>query len=268
MKKSVFIGIAIALTVVLCVGVSFALEGDDGRKLYGKHYQFNIIGMPNGNGIGGDSSNGNTIMVPLDTVKLTIPGVTPPDCPDNYPDSTVIDDTTPVGKTKDQLIKFTDQELADKTKIYFNDDSECPSVPTGFEIVDRDATDGEAHVCLETGANGAMIYDVYIRILGKPNKCMDINGLVYYDGSGHPDAGWYWSGTVLLKRKGGKSTFINANDLFDIWWCDTWSADTTPECTSASEYSVFSTLFDGYMWQINNHGARIVQVRLYPVLVD
>ena len=266
MKKSVFICTAVVLTVVMSIGISFALNGDDGRKLNGPHYQFNIIGHPNS--INGDNSNGKTIMVPLETEhNLIIPNYTPPECPDDYPEDPVVDEPSPVGRTKDQLIKFLDTELANKVKIYFNDDVLCDGV-TGFDIVDRDATDLRADICLPTESDGTMMYDVYVRILGKPNKCIDINGLVYYDGSGYEDAGWYWAGSVFLARKGGKSIFINANDLFDIEWCTSWSADPTPVCLSSQEYSVFSNLFDGYMWQINNYGARNVQVRLYPVLAD
>ena len=264
MKKTVFISLAIVLTVLMSIGVSFALTGNDGEKLNGPHYQFNMIGHPNS--ISGDYSNGNTIMVPLETeYNLIIDGYTPPECPDDYPDpnDAMVDEPTPVGKTKNQLIKFLDNDLANKVKIYFNDDDMCDGV-TGFEIVDRDATDLRADICLPTESDGTMLYDVYVRILGKPNKCLDINGLVYYDGSGYEDAGWYWAGSVFLARKGGKSIFINANQLFDIEWCTNWNL-TTGLCTASQEYSVFSNLFDGYMWQINNHGARNVQVRLYPV---
>lgn len=240
--------------------MAFALTGNDGEKLNGPHYQFNIIGHPNS--ISGDNSNGNAVMVPLVTENnLIVEGHTPPVCPDDYPDDPVVDEPSPVGKTKQDLIKFSDTELANKVKIYFNDDEKCADV-TGFDIVDRDATDLRADICLPTD-DGTMLYDVYVRILGKPKR-MDINGLVYYDGSGYEDAGWYWAGSVFLARKGGKSTFINANDLFDIEWCTNWDLGTGL-CTASQEYSVFSDLFDGYMWQINNYGARNVQVRLYPV---
>src|SRR3972149_2917125 len=66
MKKLIFMSIVFALTIALCYGTTFALQSEDGTKLSGKHYQFNIIGHPNNN-FSGDYSNGRTIMVPLKT---------------------------------------------------------------------------------------------------------------------------------------------------------------------------------------------------------
>jgi hypothetical protein len=273
MKNTISAGLAVVLAVVLSAGACFALEGSDGRKLSGPHYQFNLIGKPHDwecNGKCAESS-GNTIMVDLVTESnLIIDGYTPETCPDDYSDAPVVDDPSPKGKKNDEIIKFDDIDLAQKTRIYFNDDDLCGETVESFKIADRDATDNRADICLPLGENDYPEYNVYVRILGKPNKCMDINGLVFYDDTTYEsefyDTGWYWTGSVFLARKGGKSIFYNADDLFDIEWCTGWedNMDGTYTCTSAEEYSVFSNLFPDYVWQINNYGARNVQVRLYP----
>lgn len=280
MKKILMVTLVFALTLSLGLDVAFALTGNDGRKLSGPHYQFNIIGKPSEWVCQGNcaESNGKTIMIDLETETLRIREypLYPEECPNDYTDlPPIIDDERPVGKKNTDIIKYTQDDVANKTKIYFNDSEMCDGVD-GFDIVDRDATapDLEAHICLPVGPapEGAMLYNVYVRILGKPNKCMDINGLVHYTdttgGDGFYDTGWYWSGSVVLARKGGKSIFINVDDLFDIWWCTDWNVndDGSLTCTDAEEYSVFNEIFDGYMWQINNYGVRNVQVRLYPVV--
>lgn len=256
MKKFLFLSIVCCLALGLSFGVGFA-----GNSLPNTPFvKFNIIGKPGAWTCEGKcaESNGKTIMVDLETEKLRISGVTPTICPDDYPEDPVVDDQP--GDYKFVSVAT----MLNKTKIYFNDETNCAGV-SGFDIVDRDATAGDlrADICLPTD-NGEMIYDVYVRILGKPNKCMDINGFVFWDDSAAPGfktTGWYWSGSVLLARKGGKSEWVLANDLFDIWWC---SEITAGVCTGVeAEISVFSDFFVDYIWQVNNYGTRIVQVRFY-----
>lgn len=273
MKNTILVVLTVLLVAMLSAGAAFGLEGNDGRKLNGPHYQFNLIGKPHDWDCNGKcaESNGNTIMVDLVTQSnLIIEGFTPETCPEDYSDPVFVDEPSPAGKKNDQIIKFDDATVMQKTRIYFNDRDLCGEVVENFKIADRDATDNRADICLPLGDNSYPEYNVYVRILGKPNKCMDINGLVYYDDSlidsEFYDTGWYWTGSVFLGRKGGKSIFYNADELFDIEWCTEWedSGDGTYLCTSAEEYSVFSDIFPDYVWQINNYGARNVQVRLYP----
>ncbi len=66
-----------------------------------------------------------------------------------------------------------------------------------------------------------------------------------------------------MNRTKGKQVFINANDLFNVWWC---TVDTTTDTCmgDAQEISVFSDAFDSYFWNILNDGVKLVQVRIYP----
>ena len=121
----------------------------------------------------------------------------------------------------------------------------------------RNALDGDATILVPQSMLDAttkgILFDVYIRVLGKPNQCMKIDGYAYDSATG------YWlTGTLYISRKGGKSTFMKINDMFEVQFCA-----TPPDCTPA-ETSVFADVFEDYFWSITNDGTRIVQVRIYP----
>jgi len=280
MKKIILV---FGLILLLSVGAAFALESQDGRKLSGPHYGFNIVGHPkNVKCIGGDESNGRAIMVPLKTT----PGpselqCTPPKGEYPDPQNVFIDDMAPTWST----------QAPTGARIYF----QCgPS----FEIMDRDGCDSNgARIQVEcteevdpldpANTQQVIAYDVYIRVLGKPSTCMNITGYAYQLDELHQL--WFQTGTVYLNRTGGKSVFVKATDLFDVWWCDVRevSGDVDAigspigdddgkcetgeacECTTTPvELSVFNDIFDEYFWNILNDGTRLVQVRLYPRLAQ
>ena len=278
MKKIVLV---FGLILLLGVGAAFALESQDGRKLSGPHYQFNIVGHPkNVKCISGDDSNGRAIMVPLKTT----PGpnelqCTPPKGEYPDPQNVFIDDMAPTWST----------QAPTGARIYF----QCGD---SFQIMDRDACDSNgAKIQVECttapdplnpeGTQQVIAYDVYIRALGKPSTCMNITGYAFQLDDLHQL--WFQTGTVYLNRSTGKSVFVKATDLFDVWWCDVREisgdvdANGNPigdddqicetgeacECfTAPIELSVFNDIFDEYFWNILNDGTRLVQVRLYPRL--
>jgi hypothetical protein len=268
MKRSTIFGLVFALVLVTGYGSAFALTSADGTKLSGPHEQFNLIGHPNHhnnqNCIGGDDSNGRAIMIPLKNVSgpsdLVCNAEAGPD------DQTVFID--------DQYPTWVTQEPAG-AKIYFK----CGD---SFDIIDRDACDTngatiqvkcdtETDPLNPSGTQDVIAYDVYIRVLGKPDTCMNIEGFAY-DGQGL----WFNSGTVYLNRTGKKSTFVKVTDLFDVWWCNVvevsgngnGTCETGEQCACETgtevELSVFNDVFDNYFWNILNDGTRLVQVRLYP----
>jgi hypothetical protein len=271
MKKTIVFSLVLALVLVIGYGSSFALTASDGTKLSGPHEQFNIIGHPNKRGnngcISGDNGNGGAIMIPLKNVG----GPNELVCnegPNPGEQTVFVDDEYPTWVT---------QEPAG-AKIYF----ECGD---SFDIIDRDGCDNngatiqvkcdtEPDPLDPTNTQDVIAYDVYIRALGKPNTCMNIEGFAYDDGQGL----WFWSGTVYINRDSKKSTFVKATELFDVWWCnveevagdlignDDSVCETGEECVCADtpvELSVFNDVFDNYFWNIINDGTRIVQVRLY-----
>jgi hypothetical protein len=138
-----------------------------------------------------------------------------------------------------------------------------------FEILDRDATDGNgakiqiptAMILNEATAQeeAVITVDIYMRVLGKPLKCIDIRGLAY-DATQNL---YFWAGTVHLNRKRGKSSFISANELFNVQYCQV--DELNGGCLEDTEVnvSVFNSVFQDYFWDILNDGTRLVQVRLY-----
>ena len=258
MKK--FLRFILVFGLTLALGSGFALAGNG--SLSGKHYQFNIIGSPNG--ISGDNSNGRTIMVPLVVKKVnknsefscTLDGEDQFEYVEDQPGSNYANDPNDPENLTYQV---------KGVKLVFE-----PSEDGEFAILDRDATDGLARILVPNtiGEDSDDGVDVFIRILGKPYACMAIDG-VAYDADQASSGMWYYSGHVTLNRKSGKSVFQNINDLFDVWYCDTWTFNLTTEvweCTDSNieEISVFSDVFEEYFWDIQNFGSRIVQVRLYP----
>lgn len=225
MKKTVL------LLVLLALAAPAAAQD---VKLSGPHYQFNIIGSPRG--ISGDTSNGRTIMVPLKNG-------TGPDQIYCEADQYVLHDD--LGPT------FSAQAPAG-VKLYFQ-----PS--NTFEIVDRDATDGSATIKVPVSGD-QITFDIYLRVLGKPNTCMDINAYAFDS----VQQLYFWAGSVDVNRKAGRSTYVKVNYLFDVWYCQV--DPLTGACTAGTseELSVFNNVFSSYFWSILNDGTRLVQVRLYP----
>jgi hypothetical protein len=126
---------------------------------------------------------------------------------------------------------------------------------TDFAITDRNAIDdGNATIQVPASmlaeSTRGILFDVYIRVMGKPLQCMEIEGYAY-DGSYY-----YNSGSVYLSKK-AKTTFVKINDLFDVYYCDPGAT------TCDNEISVFADVFDSYFWELYNDGTKVVQVRIY-----
>ncbi len=236
MRKTIGINVAVLVFVmVFTSGTAFAGNTATGNQApSGPHWNINIIGHPKG-GIGGDDSSGHSIMIPL----RNVPGTDKLEC---LPGVQVVDDkgqTTTVEPTG--------------ARIYF--------VPGDhFEIIDRDATDSNgATIMVPVGdpdpVTGDMPakFDVYVRVLGKPNQCMKIDAYAYDS----DQALWYQTGTISVSRTTGKSVFVRANELFTICIWD----PVQLKCVDFR--SVFNDVFDSYFWNILNDGTRLVQLRLY-----
>jgi hypothetical protein len=247
MRRTAVLGMALAFVLVLGLGSGFALTAEGGDKLSGPHFQFNLIGHPKG-GIGGDTSGGRSIMVPLKTAN----GSASMTCD---VDGVVIED--------DIAPKYTTQVMGG-VKLYF----EVSNQVGQFTIVDRDATDGVAKILVPASMlnnDDTIKFDIYIRALGKPNTCMNINAYAFDDAQ----VLYFYAGSAYISRRTGKSVFVKANDLFDVWWCQVNKVNpadpTTWVCAAGTEVnlSVFDDKFESYFWQILNDGSRNVQVRIY-----
>lgn len=237
MRKTIGLNVVmLVIAMAFTSGTAFAGKAITGSGApSGPHWNINIIGHPKG-GIGGDYSSGHAIMIPLRNVArrgdlvCDVDGVR------------LVDDIAPTWETSEPT----------GAKIYF--------VPGDhFEIMDRDATDSDgARIMVPVdSATGDIKFDVYMRVLGKPNQCMNIKAYAY----DLEQNLWFLAGTVYVSRNTGKSTFVRANDLFRVWFCKVDT--TTNNCTDTTNLSVFDDVFESYFWNILNDGTRLLQVRLY-----
>ena len=227
---------AILVLVLLIIAAPAAAQVMPDLKLSGPHFQFNIIGSPKG--ISGDLSNGRAIMVPLKNANgPDLPSIT---CEaDNYV----------IGRDGEPA-PYTAEQIPAGARLHFQ-------AGPAFAILDRDATDGDATIQVPV-VGDVMRYEIYLRVLGKPNTCMDINAFAY----DLQQNLYFWAGSVDVNRKTGKSTWVKVNYLFDVWFCQV--DPVTHACTTAAEeLSVFNNTFEDYFWNILNDGTRNVQVRLY-----
>lgn len=140
---------------------------------------------------------------------------------------------------------------------------------SSMDIADRDATDGYAEIQVPQDWENATSIDLYIRVLGKPGGCISAAAFVY-DGSYY-----FYAGTATFKRKAGQSTFVDAGELTNVWYCPDGSAVIPDGTTSnahdyacmsgdveveAVELQVFDSVFTEYFWDVTNAGVRVMQV--------
>jgi hypothetical protein len=254
---------AIALAALLAASPAVA-QGGGGTKgngaPKGKFEKFLLVapGNPNTtqddltNFLTNDNSNGRAIFIPVKTT--------------NGPKELYCEAADGTGSfiIGDQPNNnLGEVEPIDGVKINFVKD---PAL-TSMDIADRDATDGYAEIRVPKDWENATSIDLYMRVLGKPGGCISADAFVY-DGSYY-----FYAGTAVFKRKAGQSTFTNASELTDVYYCP---AGTTVvpgggphsyDCvagdgstTPAIEYNVFNAVFDEYFWDVNNDGVRVTQV--------
>jgi hypothetical protein len=241
MKKVVFIALAVILVVAMVPIAAFAAK--PGTDFSGFHQTLNLIGkdkiMP------GDYNNPDrgTMFVPKDTAGMTF---TNPDDPDS-----------PVF----QGIKISITQ------------------GTEFAVIDGNATDGFGAFQL-----GAGKYSCYIAVKAKDAKMsglVNITGWVQaYDNLGQL---WYYLnvGTVGVS-KAKNSTYTDATGLFFVDTTeDTFDFLTGSEADYVDGLGMWvfdymagldawdTDLYDlsdlAYFWQLTNDGAKLIQVRFYPM---
>ncbi|WP_076004865.1 hypothetical protein [Dehalogenimonas formicexedens] len=240
--KKVLLMVAMALVMVLsgALAVSAAPKGID---FNGAHFNLNLIGkaktMP------GDYNNPDrhTMFVPTDTSDFSFNLNTP---------------------------NNLDQETMAGVKINMTQGSE-------FAVLDGNATDGEGSFQLGPGK-----YRVYIAVKAKMPKTpgnVQIDGWVEaYDNLGQL---WYYInvGTVTVSKN---KTWTDASTLFYVNTTeDTFDFLTGSEANYEPGLGMW--VFDymagldawvtddynlsdlAYFWQFQNDGAKLIQVRFYPV---
>ena len=217
-----------------------------GEAINGAHFNLNVIGFnkctqkdagvyPNCfKGNAGDiQTNGHTIFVPLKTAQ------TEAIC-DN-PNSII-----PIDQYGDF---YTTAYLQKGVRILVSD-----AGGDDIQVVDRDATDGEARLNLPDGT-----YVIMARALGKPGGCMDIDTIICWD----------WNGTTYVRADCAmtgieKYTLVGHLNVDRIKGTKASWINATPELlpVETGVGSGEAGYFDFY-WQIYNDNLRLLQLRIY-----
>lgn len=132
-----------------------------------------------------------------------------------------------------------------------------------FQVLDANGTDGTASFQLpnpDPTNSGTTRYSVFARALGKPGGGADVTTCAEWL---NPTTGLLeevCSLAVLELRRsgnGGKSSFTNVSkELLYIY------ADV--DGTGIKRYPLFDSRLQGYLWDYENSGLRLAQLRFYP----
>jgi hypothetical protein len=224
-------------TVVMGLAVSLVTPADAGNGApSGAHYNLNIIGVDNPKNSTLTGSDRHTIFVALGSKKPAAP------------------------VTTDIWLTPGDFQVCDGNG--FDPAFDCSGNPIGrgqtgavFQLPCNTA------VTTDFGCEGGTVsasYQVWARALGQPGGSAVITTCAYDD----TDTRVCSSETTLnvLSRGNGKQTFQNVTSalttLQDVCL-------NPPDCTIIGDVSLFNSLFEDYVWQYDNNGLRLAQIRFY-----
>ena len=133
------------------------------------------------------------------------------------------------------------------------------SAATGvFDVLDKNGTDGEAS--FELPAPGS--YTVWARALGKPGGQAKITTCATDITLSSPDVICSTQNEVFVRDK-GKSSFRNVTDALTTIVLDPiLNAGAVTAC-GATTVSLFDPCLQGFFWDYDNNGLKLLQVRFY-----
>jgi hypothetical protein len=151
--------------------------------------------------------------------------------------------------------------LAGQTKILLSEGD--------FQVLDANGTDGTAAFQLpnpDPDGDGTTAYSVYVRALGKPGGHAVIQSC-FTDATGTWCAADFTGGVepIVLDRTKGKQLFQNVSkDLLYVDVCIEFDA-ITGDCTKTDQIPLFSDDTKSYLWEYDNTGLKLAQLRFYDV---
>ena len=137
--------------------------------------------------------------------------------------------------------------------------------PDQFQVLDGNATDGEAIIAVPFEDYGTLSYNVYATALGKPGGQSNVGATVTFEDGTY---GSLLMGSFELKRAKGKPKPVDISDIFRAdGWIDVDSSGAFDPAIDISFTDVWvfnvPTLLT-YLWDYNNQGLKLMQVRFYP----
>jgi hypothetical protein len=245
MKKTLVAVLTLALVVSFTFTMAFA--GPDNKlPVNGTHFNLNLLGKDNCPGGDMIDSNRHTIFVKLNFSDADANNILG-DNPGNY---VTLDRTN---------------------KIYL------------FSGNDFQVTDGNA--CNKGGAafylpaNVATNYEFFVRELGKPGGTGDIvtcgvdAGVDGIPGNGDDEIVCSTGNAVTLERAKGKSMWQNVTSQLTtinylVWVDANLNGVVDPGETTPETANLFDPDFYQYLWDYDNNGLRLVQIRIYPKPIE
>jgi len=151
-----------------------------------------------------------------------------------------------------------------KTKILLCESGvgeDCADV-VDFQVLDANGTDGEAAFALpnpDPENTGTTLYSVWARALGKPGGGADITTCAWDPVAEEEVCSMY---ILELRRTHGKQSFQNVSKYLLYIYAMIYNPKTEAyECT---RLPLFDERLEDYLWDYDNNGLRIAQLRFYP----
>ncbi len=136
-----------------------------------------------------------------------------------------------------------------------------------FQVLDGNATDGKGRFQLpvpDADGDGQTTYSVYARALGKPGGSASLTTCATYtyidELTGEEvseEVCNTMENSVIIMREKGKSKAINVTDELLFVYADL-DGDGQEE-----KYSLFDEALEDYLWEYNNQGLKLLQLRFY-----
>jgi hypothetical protein len=135
-----------------------------------------------------------------------------------------------------------------------------------FRVLDANGTKGSAKFQLpnpDPDGDGTTVYSVYARVLGKPGGKADmVTGAIDPGADGIlgtiDDVEVLSIITLELERSKGKSKFENVSKYLLYIYADIDGDGIT------ERLPLFDDRLEGYFWDYDNYGLKILQLRFYP----
>jgi hypothetical protein len=164
-----------------------------------------------------------------------------------------VDPTTVTSDGHRIFVKLGNKDNAATTKILLLEGED-------FAVLDYDGTDGSAKFQLpnpDPDGDGITQYSVYLRVLGQPGGKVRLA-----TAASDPNTGEIVSDvSVVSVRDKGQMKFANVSD--GLLYIYAWIFDDTTGTWTYQRVPLFSDLLQDYLWQYDNNGARLVQLRFY-----
>ena len=132
-----------------------------------------------------------------------------------------------------------------------------------FAVLDKDGTDGEAKFSLPAPGS----YTVWARALGKPYGEGTLTTCAT-DVTGAPAPGDICSALhEVFVRGTGKSSFRNVTSNLTTISLDPVLDAAAVDACGGTTVSLFDGCLEGYFWQYDNNGLKLLQLRFYPAVL-